>query len=79
MHVKNQCSIPLKTDFLHGAIHNIFQGELQRDNLYKDAKVKFDQMKIDLANRKTRLCENVNFKFMVDWIMYVRGLSGDQT
>lgn len=53
--------------------------ELQRDNLYKDAKVKFDQMKIDLANRKTRLNENVNFKFMVDWIMYVRGLSGDQT
>ena len=41
--------------------------------------MKFDQMKIDLANRKKRLSENVNFKFMVDWIMYVRGLIGDQT
>ena len=56
-----------------------FQGELQRDNLYKDAMSKFDQLKIDLANRQTRLCENINLKFIVDWIMYVRGLSTNLT
>ena len=66
---------------LKGSIHFMtmfflmFQGELHRDNLYKDAKDKFDQLKLDLANRKTRLSENVNFQFMVNWIMHVRGLS----
>jgi len=51
------------------------QGDLSRENLYKDVLYKVEKLKTTLADRCTRQRENCNFDLLVDWIMTVRGLT----
>ncbi|XP_045212796.2 uncharacterized protein LOC123563823 [Mercenaria mercenaria] len=62
-------------DFIMRVRTASLEGDLDRDVLYKDCISKVDDIRDRLANRPTRLRENCDFEFIMDWIMTVRGIS----
>ena len=51
-----------------------FKGELSWDRLYTMASETENQLRRDLSRRNQRLPEFMDFKFLSDWLLRVRGL-----
>ncbi|XP_052084005.1 uncharacterized protein LOC127721312 isoform X1 [Mytilus californianus] len=50
------------------------EGPLSRENLYKIAKDKFDKLLDDLVSREKRLKENMDYTYVTNWLLSVRGI-----
>merc|ERR1712150_263417 len=61
-------------DFIMKVRRGPLEGELHRDKLYQLVKEKYNAAKVRLAQRKTRLPENISYDFLLDWMLRVRGL-----
>ncbi|KAL3876421.1 hypothetical protein ACJMK2_034270 [Sinanodonta woodiana] len=68
-----KCSGPVR-DFIMRIRTAPLEGDLQRDKLYEYCMDRYERLKENLANRRYRLKENADFKFLLNWLLSVRGL-----
>lgn len=60
-------------DYIMDIRTQTLEGDLSRESILAKATRDYEALRMQLANRKRRLPENPDFKFVSDWLLRVRG------